>query len=206
MDARSPERGQYSFVQALIREVAYNTLSKKDRKKLHLSAARYFESLGNDEIAGALASHYLAAHANAAEGAEADALAGQARIALKAAASRAASLGAFDQAVTFLEQALTVTSDAAERADLLELAADASRGSASYEQAARLLREAVEARRELGNRSAIARAIADLGYVLRHSVQSRTRRSPSMSLRWRSSRTSTTTRHSRQSSSTSLVR
>ena len=66
MDPRSPERGQYEFVQALIREVAYNTLSKKDRKKLHLSAARYFESLGSDEIAGALASHYLAAHANSA--------------------------------------------------------------------------------------------------------------------------------------------
>ena len=73
-DARSPERGQYTFVQALIREVAYNTLSKKDRKQLHLAAARYFESLDNDEIAGALASHYLAAHANAADGPEADAL------------------------------------------------------------------------------------------------------------------------------------
>ena len=104
-DPRSPERGQYAFVQALIREVAYNTLSKRDRKKLHLAAARYFESLGNDEIAGALASHYLAAHANAAEGPEADALAGQARIALKAAASRAKALGSFDQAVSFLEQA-----------------------------------------------------------------------------------------------------
>src|SRR5659263_354227 len=97
--ARSPERGQYAFVQALIREVAYNTLSKKDRKKLHLAAARYFESLGNDELAGVLASHYLAAHANAAEGEEADALAGQARIALKAAGSRASALGSFDQAV-----------------------------------------------------------------------------------------------------------
>ena len=93
-DPRSPERGQYAFVQALIREVAYNTLSKKDRKKLHLAAARYFESLGSDELAGALASHYLAAHANAGEDAEADALAGQARIALKAAAARAAALGA----------------------------------------------------------------------------------------------------------------
>ena len=67
MDPRSPERGQYAFVQALIREVAYNTLSRKDRKKLHLAAARYFESLGTDEIAGALAGHYLAAHANAAK-------------------------------------------------------------------------------------------------------------------------------------------
>ena len=112
------------------------------------------------------ASHYLAAHANAAEGAEADALAGQARIAFKAAASRAASLGAFDQAVTFLEQALTVTSDPAERADLLELAADASRGAGRYDERRAAVEDAVEARRKLGNRSAIAQAIADLGYVL----------------------------------------
>ena len=43
-DPRSPERGQYSFVQALIREVAYNTLARRDRKTRHLSAARYYES------------------------------------------------------------------------------------------------------------------------------------------------------------------
>jgi tetratricopeptide (TPR) repeat protein len=119
MDARSAERGQYAFVQALIREVAYNTLSKKDRKKLHLSAARYFESLGNDELAGVLASHYLSAHANASEGEEASALAGQARIALKAAATRASALGSFDQAIGFLEQALEITDVPAEKFDVL---------------------------------------------------------------------------------------
>src|SRR5205814_2517616 len=83
-DPRSPERGQYAFVQALIREVAYNTLSRKDRKTRHLAAARWFESLGEPELVGALAGHYLAAKELAAEGAEADALAAQARIALKA--------------------------------------------------------------------------------------------------------------------------
>ncbi|HMJ79847.1 MAG TPA: adenylate/guanylate cyclase domain-containing protein, partial [Candidatus Dormibacteraeota bacterium] len=61
-DPRSPERGQYAFVQALIREVAYHGLARPDRKSLHLAAARYFESLGTDELAGALAGHYLAAH------------------------------------------------------------------------------------------------------------------------------------------------
>ena len=61
-----PERGQYAFVQALIREVAYNTLAKRDRKVRHLAAARFFEALGSDELAGALAGHYLAAHQNAA--------------------------------------------------------------------------------------------------------------------------------------------
>ena len=43
-DPRSPERGQYAFVQALIREVAYNTLSRSDRKTRHLAAARFFAS------------------------------------------------------------------------------------------------------------------------------------------------------------------
>ena len=61
VDPRSPERGQYAFVQALIREVAYGTLAKRDRRSRHLAAARYFESLGEDELAGALAAHYLAA-------------------------------------------------------------------------------------------------------------------------------------------------
>ena len=42
-----PERGQYAFVQALIREVAYNTLARRDRKARHLAAARFFESSGS---------------------------------------------------------------------------------------------------------------------------------------------------------------
>ena len=92
-DPRSPERGQYAFVQALIREVAYGTLAKPDRRARHLAAARYFESLGEEDIAGALAAHYLAAYRASAQGPEAQALAAQARVSLRAAASRAASLG-----------------------------------------------------------------------------------------------------------------
>ena len=91
-DPRSPERGQYAFVQALVREVAYNTLSKRDRKLRHLAAARFFEALDSDELAGALAGHYLAAYQNAGDGAEAEALAAQARITLRAAAERAIDL------------------------------------------------------------------------------------------------------------------
>jgi len=116
-DPRSPERGQYRFVQALIREVAYNTLAKKDRKVRHLAAARYFESLGTDELAGGLAGHYLAAQRLAADPAEAEALAAQARIALRGAAERAAALGSHQQAVAFLDQALDVTTDPGDRAE-----------------------------------------------------------------------------------------
>ena len=157
---RSPERGQYAFVQALIREVAYNTLAKKDRKIRHLAAARHFESLATDELAGGLAGHYLAAQRLAADEAEANALAAQARIALRGAAERAAALGSYEQARTFLEQALEVTADPADRAALHERA---------YGVAFQILdagpidRHAVAAeaeRRKTGDREAVARAAA----------------------------------------------
>jgi class 3 adenylate cyclase/tetratricopeptide (TPR) repeat protein len=173
-DPRSPERGQYAFVQALIREVAYNTLAKPDRKRRHLAAARFFESLETDEIAGALAGHYLAAHANATEGPEADALAGQAKIALEAAASRAVDLSANDQALRFFEQALLVTSDPAETAELLERAGEAASNASiagRHEVAERHLRRAIEIRRDLGDRPAIARATAALGRALVNASQ-----------------------------------
>ena len=171
MDPRSPERGQYTFVQALIREVAYNTLSKKDRKKLHLAAARYFESLGSDEIAGALASHYLAAHANAGEEAESDALASQARIALKAAAARAAALGSHDQSFSFYEQALAVTTDEHERADLMMQAAVEARIENKYDAAIALLREAIEVARGAGDLDQRLNATAQLSWILTHTFR-----------------------------------
>ncbi len=164
-DSRRPEHGQYAFVQALIREVAYNSLAKKDRKSRHLAAARFFESLGSDEIAGGLAGHYLAAYASAPEGAEADALAGQARIALRAAAARAIALGSDDQAVTFLTQALTVTTDPTETAELLERAGEIASSAARHDDAEAFLVRATQLDRERGDRPATARAIAALGKV-----------------------------------------
>ena len=165
-DPRSPERGQYAFVQALIREVAYNILAKKDRKVRHLAAARFFEALGSEEMAGALATHYLAAHENAPPGAEADALAGQARIALKAAADRAIALGAHDQAVTFLRQAVEVTSEPVDEAELLERAADSASIAAHHDLAVGLLERTVTLRRAIGDRAAVAASLAALGRVL----------------------------------------
>jgi class 3 adenylate cyclase/tetratricopeptide (TPR) repeat protein len=165
-DPRSPERGQYAFVQALIREVAYNTLAKPDRRRRHLAAARYFESLDTDEIAGGLAGHYLAAHANASEGPEADALAAQARIALVAAADRATALGSHDQALAFLRQALTVTADPAETADFLERAGESASAAAHHDEAEEFLRRAVAHHRERKDREAEARATAALGRAL----------------------------------------
>ena len=163
LDPRSPERGQYAFVQALIREVAYGTLARRDRRSRHLAAARFFESLGEDELAGALAAHYLAAYRAAPDDPDSRPLAAQAKIALRAAAARASALGSHDQAMTFLIEAIEVTEDPTEIAELLERAGEAANLGGSFEQAKPLLRDAIERREALGDRSGAARATALLG-------------------------------------------
>jgi class 3 adenylate cyclase/tetratricopeptide (TPR) repeat protein len=163
LDPRSSERGQFAFVQALIREVAYGTLGRRDRRSRHLAAARHFEAMGEDELAGALASHYLAAYRSGRDDPDSGPLATQAKIALRAAAGRASALGSHDQATTFLLEAVEVTEDPAEIADLLERAGEASIVSGQVERAAPLLRDAIERRQQLGDRSGAARATALLG-------------------------------------------
>ena len=160
VDARSPERGQFSFVQALIREVAYSTLSLKDRRSRHLAAARFFESLGEDELAGALASHYLAAYRATPAGDEAAALATQARIALRGAAERASALGSPRQAVAFLDQAIEITPDGPELADLIERAIAAATVSTAYDRALELAPRLRALRQSMGDHPGEAIAAA----------------------------------------------
>jgi class 3 adenylate cyclase/tetratricopeptide (TPR) repeat protein len=171
VDPRSPERGQYAFVQALIREVAYGTLSRKARKTRHLAAARYFESLGSDELAGVLAGHYLAAQQSAGAGEEADALAAQARVALRAAADRASALGSHDQAIAFLQQAMTVTNDSAEVAGLLEACGVAATSTQRFAQAETFLRDALARREAIGEREGIVRATTLLAFAIIRSFR-----------------------------------
>ena len=161
-DPRAPDRGQYAFVQSLIREVAYNTLARPDRKSRHLAAARHFESLPTDELAGALAGHYLAAHDNAPAGAEADALAAQARIALRRAAERAAALASHEQAVLLLRQALSVTTEERDRADLYQRAGEAASNAGMHAVAIEHFREAAKLYGAMGNRAAVLLATAEL--------------------------------------------
>ena len=166
VDPRSPERGQYGFVQGLVREVAYSTLSKRDRRSRHLAAARYLESLGDEEIAGALAMHYFDAWRASAGGSEGDSLAAQARIALRAAADRAARLHSYSQALAFLEHGLDVTDDRVERAELMEHAGRAAAAGADDPLATRYWNEAIETYRMIGDDDATARTTAALGLVM----------------------------------------
>jgi len=156
-DPRSPERGQYRFLQAVVREVAFDSLAKKDRRSKHLAVARYMESLGDDELAGVLAAHYVEAYRATPAGPEADALGAQARIALRGAAERAAALHSHASAVQYLEEAVTVTSDPGEQAALYERAAESS-ASLNSDDSVRHAAQAIELYRSARDEDGVLRA------------------------------------------------
>ena len=81
-------------------------------------------------------------------------------MALRGAAERAAALGSHQQAIAFLEHALAVSPEAADRADLHERALASAMELLSGEVAERHGLGALEARRELGDRVGIALATA----------------------------------------------
>ena len=163
-DPTWPERGQFVFVQSVVGEVAYETMSRATRRAKHAAAARDLEATGDEELAPLLASHYYRAH-QLASGAEADALAAQARVALRAAAERAAALHSHDQAITFFEQALALTTDPVEQAALLEKAGAVAEQAARPDAAERYYRRAIDVYEEVGDRRAATRIYVRLGGV-----------------------------------------
>ncbi|MEP6757995.1 MAG: adenylate/guanylate cyclase domain-containing protein [Actinomycetota bacterium] len=172
VDPRSPERGQYGFVQGIIREVAYGMLSKADRRSRHLTVAHHFEAEADDELAGAVAAHYMEALRATSDGPDADALAARARDWLGQAAERATSLGSPEQALVFVEQALEITPEGIERAHLLEQAARAAGDALRIEQRFGYLQQAVDVLHVTGDVDAEvammgqwAWALGDLGRV-----------------------------------------
>lgn len=124
-DPRSPERGQYGFLQELLRRVAYETLSKRERKAKKVAAATFLESgwTGDeDEVVEVVAAHYLEAYREFPDAPDAEEIRCKARDMLVRAGERAASLAAQSQAERYFAQAAELTDDATTRAGLLERA------------------------------------------------------------------------------------
>ncbi len=107
-DPRSPERGQYVFVQDLVRAVAYGTLARRERKQRHIAVADYLSSSWSDEdeIAEVIASHLVEAYESEPSGADAAAIGERARGALVRAAEHASALGGPESACRYYERAL----------------------------------------------------------------------------------------------------
>jgi class 3 adenylate cyclase/tetratricopeptide (TPR) repeat protein len=168
VDPRSPERGQYGFVQSVIREVAYGTLARRDRRARHLAAARFYETLDDEELAGILASHYVAAFEASPAGPEAEAVAAQARVTLRGAAERAMALHSYDGALAAYRQALAVTVEGVERASILEHIADAAYAGGNFDLAKESLRDGIDWYGGQDRRGDVVRTKVRLGAILLH--------------------------------------
>ena len=144
-DPLSPERGSYRFAQNMLRQVAYDTLSRRDRKARHLAVAAYLRGAfagDGEEVTDAIAHHYLDALDAVPDDPDTGQIRGQAVAALTRGADRAYRTGAPAQAAASYAAAARLTQaddgggDPVAAAVLWERAAEAAITSADYAAAA----------------------------------------------------------------------
>ena len=168
-DPRSPERGYYGFLQALVQKVAHDTLSRREQKARHLAAAAYFETgwgSEEDEFPEVVAAHYLDAIRADPDADDAPTIKGKAVEQLERAADRAASLAAVTEAQRYYDQAAELTEEPLTCARLLERAAAAAEAAAAYDEAIVRDTRAVELYTEAERSHDAARVTAHLGGTL----------------------------------------
>lgn len=136
-DPLSPQRGNYGFAQEMLRQVAYETLSRRDRKARHLAVAEHLRSAfpnDGEEVVDAIARHYQDALDAAPEDADSEQLRGPLVETLVRAAERSRRTGAGGRAAESFAAAaeLVSTADPRRAAGLLVEAATA--GGVSRDQ------------------------------------------------------------------------
>ena len=167
-DPRSPEHGQYGFLQDLVRHVAYETLSRRDRRARHLAAAAHLRAAfaeDEDEVVEVVASHYLAAFEAVPDADDAAEIRANAQTMLARAGEHAASLAAAAEARRYYEQAAELTDTPSERAALLASAGEMALRAADQGAAGRLYEQSIELYELEGDLHAAARVHHKLAFV-----------------------------------------
>ena len=168
-DPLSPERGQYAFLQDIVKRVAYETLSRKERKAKHLATAEFLLSLpgsDEDEIVEVVAAHLIDALESAPDAPDAAAIRDRAREMLVRAGERAASLAATAEAQRAFERAADLSDDVLVRAELYERAGTTARTGARGEDARACFERAIELYEGADETHAAARVAARLAEVM----------------------------------------
>ena len=161
-DPRSPERGQYRFVQSIIREVAHQRVSRSDRHARHVKVAEYFDSLGQPEVAGVVASHYLDAVDAAPDGtADTDRLRRRTIEALLSAADRAGALQSHPHVVRLCRRGIEIAESESDRGELLIRAARSAHAALDADAEGYAL-SAIEAFEAAGDLQGVIRASTTL--------------------------------------------
>lgn len=160
---RSPERGQYRFVQGLIREVVYSRLSRQERVSCHLAVAEMFESSGEPELAGVVASHY--ADAVGADPGNEELVARACRAVLEA-AERAEELKSDAQAANLYERAAEMTTEVEEKNSLRLAAAQCLSRTGRQDKGLALAGEVREWARDKGDLHMEMRAVTTMSEIM----------------------------------------
>ena len=173
-DPLSPERGSYQFAQQMLRQVAYDTLSLRDRKTRHLKVAAHLRTAfpgDGEEVADALARHYLDALNAIPDDPDTAQIRDQALAAVIRAAERAQRTGApAVAAVSYVTAAkLTSPAESGERGvgELWEHAAEADISAGLWAAAIEHAGRARDCHLQKGQARAAARAQATVGQALR---------------------------------------
>ncbi len=174
-DPLSPDRGQYAFAQGMLRTVAYEMLSRQERKPRHRAAAEHLRRVfpgDGEDVAEVIASHYLDAYRAAREDPDAETLRLETVEALRRAAQRAATVGAPEVAERSYRTAIELALQDAECAELTQAAGEMALQSGRLTAALELLEGASEAHRAAGREreaaqiaGLIARALVRLGRI-----------------------------------------
>jgi len=165
-DPRSPERGQYAFVQDIVRTIARDTLGRRERKRLHLATAEHLTAVGGDELAEVIAAHRLDAYRLLPDDPGAADLRDLARADILRAAERAGSLAAPAEAHRLVLAALELTPEDGDRALLHERAGILALRDGNLVEAGRRFTDAIEICERSGDVHAAARVRARNGEVL----------------------------------------
>ncbi len=169
-DALSAERGQYHFLQTLLRTTAYGTLSRRDRKERHLAVARHLQEAWGEsapELAEVLAAHLLDAAEAEPDSSDAAHIRAMACDTLAEAGRRALSLALGPEAQRAFDRAAELARDDAARAPILHQAGQAALQAADYAAGRERLVRAVALFESLGDREGAARSVAVLADILR---------------------------------------
>jgi class 3 adenylate cyclase/tetratricopeptide (TPR) repeat protein len=168
-DPRSPERGQYAFLQDLLKQIAYETLAKTDRKARHLAAAEYLQRAtgqAEQEAVEVIAAHYVDAHEAAPDAPDAPAIRRKAAEQLALAGDRAASLAASEEALAYFERAAGLAEEPLRQADLLERGGRAAQAGGRYPDALTLYERALELYRGEGDARRAAHVTGAIGITM----------------------------------------
>jgi class 3 adenylate cyclase/tetratricopeptide (TPR) repeat protein len=165
-DPRSPERGQYAFVQDMVRTIARDTLGRRERKRLHLATADHLSRLGSDELAEVIAAHRLDAYRLLPDDPDAGQLRDGARADILRAAERAASLAAPEEAFRLVTAALDLVPAGPGQAALHERAGGLALQKGDVAEAELQYTQALAIHEGAGDSHAAARVRARRGDVL----------------------------------------